>query len=225
MLSQTGSFTMEYDPLMIFISVVIASVAATVGLFMLMFLPGHFAVRVGSSFVIGTAVNLMHYTGMASATYYVRPNTIHMIIPGSMAVEIPGLVVAILVLMLDHAICSVGVAYGAVEAATRKELIIMKKLEDGRKLVLDLACPMFLTSAQYFMEMTEEILQGMYEGLRNNGTLTVLDTVEAIASFKMNGAVVVFFSYEWLSWSKQGPNSVQFAMMKQAITNLANKLS
>jgi len=64
----------------------------------------------------------------------------------------------------------------------------------------------------------------MYEGLRNNGTLTVLDTVEAIASFKMNGAMVVFFSYEWLSWSKQGPNSVQFAMMKQAITNLANKL-
>merc|ERR1719491_1374689 len=106
MLSQTGSFTMEYDPLIIFASVLIASVAATVGLFMLMFLPGHFAVRVGSSFVIGTAVNLMHYTGMASATYYVRPNTIHMIIPGSMAVEIPGLV-AILVLMLDLAIYAV----------------------------------------------------------------------------------------------------------------------
>lgn len=63
----------EYDPLLVALSVVIAVVAATAALWAALNIEAPFAV-VGASLVMGAAVSSMHYTGMFAVGVHVEPS-------------------------------------------------------------------------------------------------------------------------------------------------------
>ncbi|CAE7940077.1 unnamed protein product, partial [Symbiodinium sp. KB8] len=48
--------------------------------------------------------------------------------------------------------------------------------------------------------------------------LKFLDTEELLAKFKKSGGQIVFFSYEWQSWTKLGPNDVQLEWMRLSLS-------
>ena len=73
MRSQSGFFRMQYNGLIVAASAAVALLAASAGLLILLFFPDALWVRLLSSLVISLAVNGMHYTGMASATYTSSP--------------------------------------------------------------------------------------------------------------------------------------------------------
>ena len=69
MAAQYGAYTMIYDPVIVFISVMIAAVAACAGLFIVVQVTAvnsieSMGLRVAASVIIGLAVNAMHYVGM-----------------------------------------------------------------------------------------------------------------------------------------------------------------
>lgn len=64
----------DYDPLLVALSVVIAVVAATVALWAGLNIKSPVAVA-GASLVMGGAVTSMHYTGMAAVSVHVTPST------------------------------------------------------------------------------------------------------------------------------------------------------
>jgi glutaminase A len=74
MAAQYGAYTMIYDPVIVFISVMIAAVAACAGLFIVVQVTAvnsieSMGLRVMASIIIGLAVNAMHYVGQAAASY------------------------------------------------------------------------------------------------------------------------------------------------------------
>ena len=64
-----------------------------------------------------------------------------------------------------------------------------------------------------FLATRNEELFKNHEGMRDRGELRYLDTMGDIATFSCN---IVFFSYQWLSWTHKGPNEVQREWMNSA---------
>ena len=69
MLSQSGHFRMRYSLPMVGASAIVALVAASAGLIILLYFPSSIIVRLLSSVVVSLAVNGMHYTGSAPLPY------------------------------------------------------------------------------------------------------------------------------------------------------------
>jgi len=107
----------------------------------------------------------------------------------------------------------------------QKEAHVQAKLMDGIKAVRKLAHPMVLISAQNFIDLSEDMIKTLHEGIRNDGNLVFLDTNEVISAFKQAGHTVVFFSYQWLSWDTAGPNAIQLECMKSSLKILQQKLN
>jgi len=57
--------------------------------------------------------------------------------------------------------------------------------------------------------------------MRDTGLLLTLDTIESVVAFKSKGHKIVLFSYQWLSWSRNGPNTLQHNAMKNSLQALA----
>lgn len=64
--------SISYDPLLVALSVVIAAGAATAALSAALTIRGPI-VAAGAALIMGAAVSSMHYTGMAAASFHVRP--------------------------------------------------------------------------------------------------------------------------------------------------------
>lgn len=101
----------------------------------------------------------------------------------------------------------------------RNELI-QKRLAMSVQTVNTLAHPMVLIGANPFLDLSWDCLKTFHEGVRNEGFLVFLDTVDAIAAFKQKGYAIVFFSYQWLSAVSPGPNDVQLACMEGCLEKL-----
>eukprot|EP00928_Gymnodinium_smaydae_P098096 TRINITY_DN9046_c0_g1_i1.p1 TRINITY_DN9046_c0_g1~~TRINITY_DN9046_c0_g1_i1.p1 ORF type:complete len:357 (-),score=52.67 TRINITY_DN9046_c0_g1_i1:126-1160(-) len=76
---------------------------------------------------------------------------------------------------------------------------------------------MMLINAFDFVEQTFDQLGRLHEGYRDDGALISLDTIDCAAKFKQYGHNILFFSYQWLSWSRSGPNMIQLDCMKDAL--------
>eukprot|EP00929_Paragymnodinium_shiwhaense_P023509 TRINITY_DN1469_c0_g1_i6.p1 TRINITY_DN1469_c0_g1~~TRINITY_DN1469_c0_g1_i6.p1 ORF type:complete len:464 (-),score=55.16 TRINITY_DN1469_c0_g1_i6:289-1680(-) len=101
-----------------------------------------------------------------------------------------------------------------------QEQRLMQQMTLGLKAVKSLAHPMVLISATDFCSMPMESLKTLHEGCRNAGYLITLDTLETIDAFKGEERLILFFSYQWLSWTSPGPNTVQHLCMVSAVKNL-----
>ncbi|CAE8655256.1 unnamed protein product [Polarella glacialis] len=226
MLSQSGNFDMEYNGWIVLATSLFAAVAAVVvaTIFSSPFLPPTTLTRVIAAAVVSAGVNCMHYCGMAASTYRVNLRTDVIFVPGSEALEINGLCIAIIALwnnyflstVCDHYVC------GKIKR-DKRELAVKSKVQAGLKLVTEMPCPLFLVSAEDFLSMPEEELRSLHEGLRPTGKLLTLDTMDDVLEFKKTSRIF-FFSYEWLSWGKVGPNKLQLSAMKTAADNIAKQL-
>jgi len=107
----------------------------------------------------------------------------------------------------------------------QQEKILNDKLDGGLSSVQDVGFPMSLISARCFMELESQELMSLHEGVRNTGKLIVLDTMALIMEFRAKGNMIVFFSYQWLSWDKPGPDSVQHSCMIKSLETLSQKTS
>ena len=96
----------------------------------------------------------------------------------------------------------------------------MQELIHGLSCVENLEHPFVLISCSEFMESPLEQLRGLHEGVRNVGHLVFLDTIQAINQFKKQGKLVLFFSYQWLSWDIAGPDVIQHNAMRNAMWHL-----
>jgi hypothetical protein len=114
----------------------------------------------------------------------------------------------------------------------------MKKLEDEKEerlrrlvegaiaSVQEIGHPMVLVAAGAFRKMTQvNICDEMHEVARNKGSLLVLDTLPMIKEFKKKGNVILFITYEWLSWTRSGPSEKQFESMMKGIELLMKQLN
>ncbi|KAJ3229769.1 hypothetical protein HDU81_005003 [Chytriomyces hyalinus] len=75
MLSMRMQATQTYNPVVVFLSVLIAVVAATAGMFIIFRILPYYpyeVVKYAAAVIIAIAVNGMHYTGMAAVTYTVN---------------------------------------------------------------------------------------------------------------------------------------------------------
>ncbi|CAE8641126.1 unnamed protein product [Polarella glacialis] len=226
MLSQSGNFDMEYNGWIVLGTSCIAAVAAVIvaTIFSSPLLPPTTLTRVLAAAVVSAGVNGMHYGGMAAATYRVNLRKDVIVVPGSKALEMNGLYVAIFALWNVYLLSNV-CDYYVREKIKRdeKELAVKDKVQAGLKLVTELPCPLFLVSAEDFLSMPEEELRSLHEGLRPTGKLLTLDTMDEVVQLKKTSRIL-FFSYEWLSWSKVGPNKIQLLAMKAAALNVAKEL-
>jgi len=110
MFSETGPFHMEYDPGIVFLSGLIALVAAAVGLFLLMTMPPAMKTRFAAATLIAVAVNGMHYTGMQAATYTIVEEDVYLLTTATIHVGSP--VIGVLVLIADLALYAICDSYG-----------------------------------------------------------------------------------------------------------------
>ena len=78
----------------------------------------------------------------------------------------------------------------------------------GLDCINKLSHPYLLTQATLFRDTPLDKCWELHEFHRNVGNLVYLDTLEAIHAFKEQGILVVFLSYQWLSWSQSGPDPV-----------------
>lgn len=97
---------------------------------------------------------------------------------------------------------------------------LQRKLHAAMESVHKLGYPMVLMSATTFRNLSEAELALMHEGNRDAGRLKILDTMAQIQDFKDNGNKIIFITYEWLSWQKCGPSSIQYSSMMSAIDKL-----
>eukprot|EP00930_Biecheleria_cincta_P079217 TRINITY_DN6697_c0_g1_i10.p1 TRINITY_DN6697_c0_g1~~TRINITY_DN6697_c0_g1_i10.p1 ORF type:complete len:1153 (-),score=195.89 TRINITY_DN6697_c0_g1_i10:394-3852(-) len=141
-----------------------------------------------------------------------------------------GLTLILLAIILPVGIaCSFGVIVLVYRHLQRKyeaqkEAMLQERLLSGVDAVNNLAHPMVLISAQSLVAISSELLRTLHEGIRNDGLLIYLDTLESVAKFKDQGKVILFYSYQWLSWSRAGPDEVQLACMKSAVHDVCSKL-
>ena len=90
-----------------------------------------------------------------------------------------------------------------------KDQKVQSKVKEGQATVKTPLHPMVLTPVGTFLATPNEELFKNHEGMRDRGTLRFLDRVDDIAAFAGEGYEIVFFSYQWLSWTHKGPNGVQ----------------
>ena len=100
------------------------------------------------------------------------------------------------------------------QAAERR---LEAKVKEGLSTVREIKHPMVVINAVYFLELTWEELKSLHEGVRDLGLLTTLDTQASIKEFHDRGNAIVFFSYQWLSWTDLGANRVQRERMNRAL--------
>eukprot|EP00746_Dinoflagellata_sp_MGD_P072376 gnl/MRDRNA2_/MRDRNA2_293838_c0_seq1.p1 gnl/MRDRNA2_/MRDRNA2_293838_c0~~gnl/MRDRNA2_/MRDRNA2_293838_c0_seq1.p1 ORF type:complete len:289 (+),score=37.40 gnl/MRDRNA2_/MRDRNA2_293838_c0_seq1:68-868(+) len=98
-----------------------------------------------------------------------------------------------------------------------KEQRLEEQLQAGRTTLKQLGHPMVLISPSNFLALDDAALRELHEGVRDAGKLRVLDTAESITTFKALGSRIIFYSYQWLSWERPGPDDLQFAVIKAAL--------
>lgn len=243
MISQSGMFDTKYNPAIICASGLVATAAAFVlsTVFFLStsgfqleilrsvshVLPSSTKFQLLASAVIAAGTNAAHYSGMASAVYHVNLEQHIIAVPGSMVIEISAPAVGLWACACNYVIVTVCSRYGShlrstlIEAAGR-QVAVKAKVEKGVELIKMLPCPLYIISAADLLSMTQEDLMGLHEGVRARGKLLSLDTIEDVQNFKKNH-LLLFLSYEWLSWNKLGPSSDQFATIKMAMLNVCTR--
>ncbi|CAE8611962.1 unnamed protein product [Polarella glacialis] len=97
MLSQSGNFDMEYSGFIVLATSLLAAGAAVIvaTIFSSPFLPPTTLPKVIAAAVVSASVNCFHYVPMTAATYRVNLRKDVIFVPGSQALEINGLYVAI----------------------------------------------------------------------------------------------------------------------------------
>eukprot|EP00435_Cladocopium_sp_Y103_P064466 s13_g26.t1 len=95
------------------------------------------------------------------------------------------------------------------------------KVQDGLWCASELSYPIVLVSANDFMVQEDSEIRSCHEGLRRKGLLTFLDTKELVLNFKKGGGQIIFFSYEWQSWTKLGPSDLQLKWMRASLIHYA----
>ncbi|CAE8637922.1 unnamed protein product [Polarella glacialis] len=229
MLSQSGNFDTEYNSWIVLgtclFTAIFAAIAATI--FTPALSPQTTLTRIIAAAVISAGGNGFHYVGMVAATNRVNFRKDVLFVPDSEAFKIPGLFIAVIALWNNYILSSVCNHYGEAFRGRIKrdewELAVKDKVQAGLKLVKELPCPLFLVSAADFLSMPEQELRTLHEGLRPTGKLLTLDTMDEVMELKKTSCIL-FFSYEWLSWLKVGPNKIQLLAMKKAAENVAKKL-
>ena len=91
------------------------------------------------------------------------------------------------------------------------------KVQNGLACASEIAYPIVLVSAQDFLKLSDSEIRSCHEGLRLKGLLKFLDTKELLCGFKEGGGQIIFFSYEWQSWTKLGPSDGQMKLMRQSL--------
>lgn len=100
------------------------------------------------------------------------------------------------------------------------EMELQRTLRAAIESVDNLGHPMVLMSATSFRNLSEAELLLMHEGNRDAGRLRILDSMQQISEFKSAGNKIILITYEWLSWEKHGPSSVQYASMMSAVDKI-----
>lgn len=101
---------------------------------------------------------------------------------------------------------------------------LMEKLEMGIEAVAHCQYPIVVVSAKDFVAMDlSDVRDLRHEGNRDLGRMLFLDTIPRVEEFKQHGRRIIFMSYECLSFAQAGPDEVQFAAMKGAARELAEK--
>eukprot|EP00928_Gymnodinium_smaydae_P063266 TRINITY_DN46907_c0_g1_i1.p1 TRINITY_DN46907_c0_g1~~TRINITY_DN46907_c0_g1_i1.p1 ORF type:complete len:895 (-),score=73.23 TRINITY_DN46907_c0_g1_i1:74-2701(-) len=103
----------------------------------------------------------------------------------------------------------------SVRFAQAQERTIREKMRAGLSTVRELGHPMVLLVGSRYVCMPSE--QVLHEDARDLGILTVLDTIDQLSAFHTKGYRIIFFSYQWLSWSRKGPNAAQRERMRNAV--------
>eukprot|EP00930_Biecheleria_cincta_P014885 TRINITY_DN12612_c1_g1_i1.p1 TRINITY_DN12612_c1_g1~~TRINITY_DN12612_c1_g1_i1.p1 ORF type:complete len:712 (-),score=115.65 TRINITY_DN12612_c1_g1_i1:185-2320(-) len=90
---------------------------------------------------------------------------------------------------------------------------------EGRDCLRNMAHPMNVISASDFLSLSAEDLFSLHEGVRDLHRLVVLDTLADVMDFFSldSERKAVIFSYQWLSWTKKGPNETQLQAMHSAL--------
>ncbi|CAE7515260.1 unnamed protein product, partial [Symbiodinium sp. CCMP2456] len=104
------------------------------------------------------------------------------------------------------------------EIAQEQRRLLHVKVQDSLACASELQYPIVLVSAKDFLSLTDSEIRSCHEGVRLKGMLKFLDTEELLAKFKKSGGQIVFFSYEWQSWTKLGPNDVQLEWMRLSLS-------
>ena len=98
-----------------------------------------------------------------------------------------------------------------------KEQRVKNKVAVGVATIKLLQHPMCIVSMATFLAAPNETLFKNHEGMRDRCGLRFLDQVGDITAFLEEGRAIVFFSYQWLSWTHKGPNAVQRESMNSAV--------
>eukprot|EP00439_Symbiodinium_sp_Y106_P058109 s2908_g8.t1 len=129
--------------------------------------------------------------------------------------------IVILTLLVVSGILS-GVAYVHSTVQAKKRLEKDEQLENtvlkGLSTVKELGYPMSVIRAKDFVDLTSHMLESCHEGLRDLGLL------REISHFHMMGNHIVFFSYHWPSWNRQGPDNIQRRAMDHALKLYGEKV-
>lgn len=118
-------------------------------------------------------------------------------------------------------LCRRGQRKRMADLEAKEEARLQERLQQSFDCISSLGYPMVLIPSSTFYKMTKEQLRDLHESSRDRGELKFLDTIEDIVAFKLSGFRVLFYSYEWLSWSCSGPSDVQLVSMKAALSDLA----
>eukprot|EP00929_Paragymnodinium_shiwhaense_P093793 TRINITY_DN5406_c1_g3_i1.p1 TRINITY_DN5406_c1_g3~~TRINITY_DN5406_c1_g3_i1.p1 ORF type:complete len:484 (+),score=58.18 TRINITY_DN5406_c1_g3_i1:306-1757(+) len=125
------------------------------------------------------------------------------------------------VLLVVLACCAAACFYQRHEGLLEEERT--RILKEGLATISSLQHPMCLISLNCFLELSVEDVACCYEGARDEGQLLFLDSLEGLSDFKASGRKIAFFSYNWLSWSRLGPNEKQLTCMQGAARKLCGE--
>eukprot|EP00440_Ansanella_granifera_P046637 gb/GFBE01050506.1/.p1 GENE.gb/GFBE01050506.1/~~gb/GFBE01050506.1/.p1 ORF type:complete len:694 (+),score=174.43 gb/GFBE01050506.1/:1-2082(+) len=104
------------------------------------------------------------------------------------------------------------------ELEKEREFQLNLKACQGRDSFANMAHPMVVINASKFLQLKENELRSLHEGVRDMHRLTILDTLDDVTKFFAIGQRrAVIFSYQWLSWSQKGPDAVQLEAMRSAL--------
>lgn len=107
------------------------------------------------------------------------------------------------------------------QVAQEQRRALHVKVQDGLWCASEISYPIVLVSANDFMVQEDSEIRLCHEGLRRKGLLTFLDTKDLVCNFKKAGGQIIFFSYEWQSWTKLGPSDLQLKWMRASLNHYA----
>jgi len=217
MISQSGYFTSEYKVGIVALSAVIAFIAATAGLFILMFFPANIFARMASAVVIAVAVNAMHYTGMQAATYYASTKFHTVLEDGSYTIN--ALLVTSLTIFVILLLHLVRAQYGQLRAGVKQQvahdLAFENAVEAAPQLLKSVLQPRFPMAVLPLATLRQLGKLIAYETLRDTGQLIHLDTYEEVMTLR-NRAWLLFMSHQWLGDAFPDPENVHYDMILTA---------